>query len=117
MGPEGYRLDRPVAITCPDCGGAMARESAGALTVFRCHIGHVLGVETVLHAKHHALEEALAHTLVLLNERAELCRLLAEARGGTGPAADRLDAAREEAVTRSEAIRALLESDWTRPAD
>jgi two-component system chemotaxis response regulator CheB len=36
-----FKLDQPVAVTCPDCGGALRRTELGTLTQFRCHIGHV----------------------------------------------------------------------------
>ncbi len=60
-----YRLDRPTSGSCPDCGGVMAREPGGPTTLYRCHIGHTLTIETLLHAKHHLLEENW--------ERASLC--------------------------------------------
>ena len=34
---EEYRLDRPGALTCPECGGALTREENGSLLQFRCH--------------------------------------------------------------------------------
>ena len=36
-----FTLNRPVAITCPDCGGALRRSELGTLTQYSCHIGHV----------------------------------------------------------------------------
>ena len=35
------KLDRPQAITCPDCGGAFAQSQAGQSTRFTCHVGHI----------------------------------------------------------------------------
>src|ERR1700730_11796662 len=43
---EEYRLDKPATLTCPECGGAVARQQDGALLQFRCHIGYVLSGET-----------------------------------------------------------------------
>lgn len=39
---DGYKLDRPFTLTCPECGGAMQRTATGTLRQYRCHIGHVL---------------------------------------------------------------------------
>lgn len=115
MMAEEYRLDRPTAMSCPDCGGAMATETRDQVTLYRCHIGHVLTIETLLHAKHHVLEENLAGSLAVMSERAELCRLLAEAARREGRDASRYDAAQAQALERAEALRALLESDWLHP--
>lgn len=110
---EAYTLDRPTALTCPDCGGAMATETAGSLLRFRCHIGHVLTAETMLSAQFNILEIKLAAVLVALKERAELCRQMRDAAQAGGEDAAALDAARQEALDRAEIIKGLLESAWT----
>ena len=33
--------ERPLALTCPDCGGALRKTGSGAAAQFRCHIGHI----------------------------------------------------------------------------
>ena len=43
-----FTLDQPIAVTCPDCGGALRQTQLGTLTQFRCHIGHVYTAEAML---------------------------------------------------------------------
>ena len=108
---------RPVAQTCPECGGAMREENVGTLTQFRCHIGHVMTAEVLVAAQLEDLEQHLGSVLRLLNERADLCRELAEkqmARGNTA-ARDFWMRASREAKERETAIRAMTEAEWIRP--
>jgi len=109
---EEYRLDQPVALTCPECGGAVEPENAGTLLQFRCHIGHVLTAETMLAAQFDVLEAKLASSLVALNERAELCRQMSENARAQGQSTASLEAARAEALERARVIKGLLESEW-----
>ena len=117
MIPDSYRLDRPASISCPDCGGVMTREPGTPTIFYRCHIGHALTIETLLHAKHHVLEEKLGACLALLNERAELCRLMGEATQREGREASRFVAAREQSLEQAEVVRRLLENDWFHPEE
>jgi len=110
-------MQRPVALTCPDCGGAMREEAVGNITQFRCHIGHVLNAEVLAAAQLEILERDLSSVLRLLNERAELCRDLAQKHGAHGnpkAQAQWLQAA-EEATDREDAIRRMTEAEWVRP--
>jgi two-component system chemotaxis response regulator CheB len=109
---EEYRMDQPVALTCPECGGAVERENAGTLLQFRCHIGHVLTAETMLAAQFDVLEAKLAASLVALNERAELCRQMSENAQAQGQPTASLEAAGAEALERAKVIKGLLESEW-----
>ena len=113
---ENYRLDRPTALTCPECGGALARQQDGSLLQFRCHIGHVLTAEIMLAAQFDALETKLAACLMALNERAELCREMSEAARAQGQDCATYDAASAEALERAKVIKSLLESEWTEAA-
>ncbi len=108
---EEYRLDRPTALTCPECGGALRAEHIGNLLQFRCHIGHILSADAMLESQFKLLETKLAAALVALKERAELCRQLSEAEIlGADIAA--LDATRAEALERAKIVKRLLESEW-----
>jgi two-component system, chemotaxis family, protein-glutamate methylesterase/glutaminase len=107
---DEYRLDRPTALTCPECGGAMQREESGTLLQFRCHIGHVLNAETMLAAQFAVLEARLAASLISLKERAELCRQMVEAKQGRDLA--ELELAEREAHERAKAIKSMLETEW-----
>jgi len=109
---EEYRLDQPQALTCPECGGAMATELDGTLLQFRCHIGHLLTAETMLAAQFDVLEAKLAASLVALSERAELCRQMAEAARQQGRETAALEAARQEALDRARILKGLLEDEW-----
>jgi two-component system, chemotaxis family, protein-glutamate methylesterase/glutaminase len=109
---EGYTLDRPTGLSCPECGGVTAVEYTGTLLQFRCHIGHVLTAETMLVAQFMAVETKLAACLAALNERAELCRQMGEAAAAQGQDLTPFDAARQEALERAEVIKGLLESEW-----
>jgi two-component system, chemotaxis family, protein-glutamate methylesterase/glutaminase len=117
MLPDRYRLDRPTTISCPDCGGSMARETGGPTTLYRCHIGHTLTIETLLHAKHRVLEEKLGACLAVLNERAELCRLMSEATQREGRERSRFEASRAQSLEQAEVVSRLLESDWVHPEE
>jgi two-component system chemotaxis response regulator CheB len=109
---EEYTLNKPTAITCPECGGAMSTEDHNGLKQFRCHIGHVLTAETMLAAHFCVLEVKLSACLVALNERAELCRQMGgNGSGGTLYGAT-LESARRQALERAEVIKGLLESEW-----
>ena len=114
-----FTLDRPAAITCPDCGGALKQTDLGALTQFACHIGHVYTAEVVLAAQFHALEQCLERALRALNERAELCRLMADksdvAETSQGGERELWDAARREALQQTESLRSLLTREWLQP--
>ncbi|WP_238178973.1 hypothetical protein, partial [Methylobacterium oxalidis] len=54
----------------------------------------------------------LGSVMSLLNERAELCRILIEEGSVAGLDPAMLEAARAEALRRAETIRDLLESPW-----
>jgi two-component system chemotaxis response regulator CheB len=111
----GYTLDRPIAVTCPECGGALAAERAGTLLRYRCHIGHVLTAETTLVASLADIENKLAACLALLNSYSELCRQVAEWGGTDDQYAAALNAAERQARERAEVLRTLLQSEWIQP--
>jgi len=110
-------MQRPVAQTCPECGGAMREETVGNITQFRCHIGHVLNAEVQAAAQLEILERHISVVLRMLNERAELCRDLAEKHRVRGnPEAQAIWArAEEETRNREDAIRRMTEAEWVRP--
>jgi two-component system chemotaxis response regulator CheB len=109
-GNDGYHLDQPAALTCPECGGALRTEMVEHLLHFRCHIGHVLTGETMLAAHFSILEAKLAACLMSLNERAELCRIIS----GAAPERERTlhEAARAQALERAQVLKKMLESEW-----
>uniref|UniRef100_UPI0039830D29 chemotaxis protein CheB n=1 Tax=Phenylobacterium sp. TaxID=1871053 RepID=UPI0039830D29 len=50
-----FTQHRPIAVTCPDCGGALRRRDLGTITLFECHIGHRYTAEVMLAAQFLAL--------------------------------------------------------------
>jgi len=114
-----YKLDEPVAVTCPDCGGALRRMELGTLTQFGCHIGHVYTAEVMVAAQFAAMEWSLGASMRSLSERGELCRQMANKAQVAGDAgcASRWTAAMHEAKERTGALRDLLEWEWMHPGD
>ena len=115
--PDGYVLEKPFSLSCPECGGVLRPGEAGTIRLFRCHIGHVLTAETVLVAQFTTLEIKLAGSLALLNERADLCQQMGEEARRRGDGASRFEAAAREALSRAQTIKKLLEEDWVQPLD
>ena len=116
---EGRTFDRPLTITCPDCGGALRRSEIGALTQYACHIGHTYTAEAMASAQFDDMEKVLRSAERIVNERAEFCRQMA----------DRIDASKEssngelwraaahEASSRAYALRDFIEQDWLSPQE
>ena len=71
-------LERPVALTCPECGGALREAGSAKVKEYRCHIGHRFSPEEVLSGQSNGVEEAVGVAVRVLNERIELCRQMAE---------------------------------------
>ena len=68
----------PVALTCPECGGALAEETNGSTSRYRCHVGHVYGSASMLAFQADALERALWTAVRTLEETSALRRSMAE---------------------------------------
>ena len=116
--PNAYDLDQPVALTCPDCGGALRESSADSMLYYTCHIGHRFAGANMDAAQYDLMEQALAAALRTLNERAALCRRMAETAlaGQQTFSAQSWDAAYQEATDRAEVLRRFLEQEWTKPS-
>ncbi|HEY6986761.1 MAG TPA: hypothetical protein VH369_00175 [Bryobacteraceae bacterium] len=113
---NGYTLEEPLTLGCPECGGVLRPLANEHVRSYRCHIGHVLTAEAVLAAQFLLLESRLGGCLALLNERTSLCRKLAADAASRGQEPTQYEAAARECLERAQAVRALLESDWIRPA-
>jgi two-component system chemotaxis response regulator CheB len=113
----GYTEGQPIALTCPDCGGAMRKEAKGSYTQFHCHIGHTFGALEFVQAQFEVLDTSLQTSIRLLNERREMCLESAEeARlGNREGEARQWEAAAEEAGARFRELERLLETRWRRP--
>lgn len=113
-----YTRKHPVAVTCPDCGGALERSALGSLVQFTCHIGHVYTAEVMLAAQFLAMERSVEQAMRSLGERAELCRqMLVELGDGVETAAARQlwDKALHEALEQTKPLKAVLTREWTHP--
>ena len=111
-----FTLDRPVAVTCPDCGGALRQGQLGSLTQYRCHIGHVYTAEVVLAGQFLAMERFIEQALRSLGERGEMCRAMVEKTQAIDPdAAGQWQAAMEQVLDRTAILRDLLALEWLHP--
>lgn len=89
--PKNDTLDDPppgelAPFTCPDCGGALWEMRNGALTRYRCHVGHALTADVLASGKQEEVEAALWGALRALEENVELSQRLAKRAGDAGHA-------------------------------
>ena len=110
-------FDRPITITCPDCGGALRGAEIGTMVKYACHIGHTYTAEAMAAAQFEDMEKVMRAAERILNERAEFCRQMAEHAGSPGKAAgDEIwRAASREALERAYTLRDFIEQDWIVP--
>ena len=110
--------DKPVALTCPDCGGALAASKIDGLTQFRCHIGHDYSGEAMVAAQLAELDRFIESAMRLLNERADLCRHMAQDANDLGHvgAQSIWIKAMKEAFDMTEPLEKLLVQKWIHPA-
>lgn len=103
-------LEHPLALTCPDCGGALRKTGNGTAAQYRCHIGHVFGAREFIPAQLDLIEKALDVAQRVLNERIELSRQMAEDSriAGRMYALDHWERVRAEAEKQVEIIRQVL---------
>lgn len=114
-----FTLNQPVAVTCPDCGGALRQSQLGPLTRFSCHIGHVYTMEVMLAAQFLAVERFVEQAMRSLSERAELCRIMAERLPFTEANEAEREvwvSARQEAFDQTAPLRDMLTREWIHPA-
>jgi len=109
---EEYVLNKPTHLTCPECGGALAKIESDPIPKFACHIGHVLTGEAVLEAQDELIERSLTTALAMLNERGELCRQMIDE--GISDRA-RLEGIMRHARARAENVRDLLNGRGSKP--
>lgn len=113
-----FTQNRPVAVTCPDCGGALRQSELGTLSQFRCHIGHVYTAEVMLAVQFLTLERFVEQAIRALSERAELCRQMSEKppRADNPAERERWIAAMEEALDQAKPLHALITREWAHPS-
>ena len=69
-------------LTCPECSGALWEVKEHNLVQYRCRVGHVYSLESMLAEQSRAVEAALWAGAAALEERAELMRRIADRAGG-----------------------------------
>lgn len=95
--------------TCPECGGAMEKVHFAGLREYRCHIGHRLGLKSMVAGKAKMVEQAMA---VAMSQIEELTQLLEQLKDSPD-SQTRKDLVEEIALRREQArkLRQLLEQD------
>lgn len=114
---DGQEFERPIAITCPDCGGALRPDGGGTLVEYRCHIQHVYTAEVLAEAQFDQMERVMRAGERIVHERSEFCRQMALRAAASGAAAEERSwrAAERQALDRAYELRDLIEQDWIRP--
>jgi two-component system, chemotaxis family, protein-glutamate methylesterase/glutaminase len=115
---DDYQLGDPVALTCPECGGALKESRMDSLPYYTCHIGHRYAGPDMDEAQFRMMEQALGIALRALNERAALCQRLAASAEQKSQAlsAQRWSAASQEIKTRAEVLEQFIQQKWPRPS-
>jgi two-component system, chemotaxis family, protein-glutamate methylesterase/glutaminase len=108
-------FERPLTVTCPDCGGALKKFEVGSIVKFGCHIGHSYTAEIMAAAQFEEMEKVMRAAVRFLNERAEFCLQMAEHGGNAGPDANEWHAASKQALDRAYKLRDLVEQEWLTP--
>ena len=108
--PTEPPLGNPSGFTCPECHGGLWEIDDGGFPRYRCRVGHAFSADSLLVTQRSDLEAALWIAYRALEERAALCRRLAD-RAKTRHAEItsqhfRADAA--EVARQAEVVRALL---------
>ncbi len=62
----------PSVFTCPDCHGALWKIDENGLTHFRCRIGHVYSMDSLLEGQRESVERAMWAAVRSLEEDAEM---------------------------------------------
>ena len=109
-------LGQPSGFTCPECHGALWELDDEGFPRYRCRVGHGYSVETLLSNQSSGVEAALWTAYRALEERAALCRRLAD-RAESRRArltADRFGTESVDLARQAGVLRAFLAA-WTPP--
>ncbi|MBV8777069.1 MAG: chemotaxis protein CheB [Alphaproteobacteria bacterium] len=67
-------MDTPIALTCPECGGAVREIPGTGVLAYRCHTGHRFSADELLVHQLDDVERAIMVAIRVLSERTALCR-------------------------------------------
>jgi two-component system, chemotaxis family, protein-glutamate methylesterase/glutaminase len=110
--PPEPPLGTPSGFTCPECHGGLWEIDDGQLPRYRCRVGHGFSADSLLSNQHTDVEAVLWTAFRALEERASLCRRLAD-RAGERQAAitsQHFRAEAAEVARQAEVLRALIGS-------
>jgi len=97
-----------MGLTCPECRGSLYIQEKGGPVEFRCRVGHVMSLKTLLDEENSMQERKLYEAIVALEEGADL----ADYAAGKMSSAD-ADRLRNEAVQlrkHAAAVRQIIEN-------
>lgn len=69
---QSATINEPIALTCPDCGGALLHVKDGKNHQWRCHVGHRFSPYSFSEAQADAVERAIWVALRKLRERVSI---------------------------------------------
>lgn len=103
---EGNGAGSPAELVCPTCQGVITEAQAGAVQVFRCHVGHTFSLESLVREQSEEMERALWAAVRSLEEGAALAaRLGYDDPGGLG---HRFDEKARTQRSQADVIREIL---------
>jgi two-component system, chemotaxis family, protein-glutamate methylesterase/glutaminase len=62
----------PLPLSCPECGGPLWSLRDGRLQRYRCHTGHVYGIDSLLSGQGNQIEQALWAAIKGLEQRSQM---------------------------------------------
>jgi two-component system chemotaxis response regulator CheB len=82
--PSGRAKETAVTTACPECGGVLTERSEGAMTQWRCRVGHRYSPGSLTDAQAEGIEAALWVAIRALEDRQALLARMADHADGRG---------------------------------
>lgn len=104
------KIGKPVAHSCPSCGGPLWQIGHDSLLRYRCHVGHAFTSHSLIEEQNEATEKALWIALRTLEERSRLLKTMSDRykEKGADSLADVHQKRSQEAFDHSILIRNLI---------